>query len=305
MHPTRSLVPCLLLSLLAGCAATKTVPSPERPATGPFGLVVRGSVMGALHGINQGITRSFDDGIMRSAEVIVPGPWFPEAVKMLKERPELDVGIHLALSSEWQNARWRPLTRAASLSDDDGYFHPLIRPRADFPPKSSLKEAQWSLEEIEQELRAQLTMLVRHVPRVSHSACHMGCNSFAPEVKALVGRLEAEFGLARDTSGLRPLPIRWPAGTPLPRVPAEQRIAAFVAALESVGPGDYVYTEHPATDDPEMRAIFHTGYENVAADRAAVTALFTSPRVKDVIRRRGITLIGYRDLPKLGAPKEN
>jgi hypothetical protein len=54
--------------------------------------------------------------------------------------------------------------------------------------------------------------------------------------------------------------------------------------------------DHPALDTPEMRAVGHVGYENVAADRQGVTDAWTSPAAMEVVRRRGIELVGYRDL---------
>jgi hypothetical protein len=48
-------------------------------------------------------------------------------------------------------------------------------------------------------------------------------------------------------------------------------------------------------DTPEMQAIWHKGYENVAADREAVTRVFTSREVMEALRSRKITLTSYRD----------
>ena len=56
--------------------------------------------------------------------------------------------------------------------------------------------------------------------------------------------------------------------------------------------------EHPAFDTPEIRAIGHKGYENVAEDRAAVTKAFTSERVKKVIVERGIRLMSYGEVER-------
>ena len=66
--------------------------------------------------------------------------------------------------------------------------------------------------------------------------------------------------------------------------------------LETLGPGTWLFVDHPAFDVPEMRAVRHVGYENVAADRQGVVEAWTSPKVKEVVARRGIELIGYRDL---------
>ena len=66
--------------------------------------------------------------------------------------------------------------------------------------------------------------------------------------------------------------------------------------IDSLVPGTYLFVDHPALDTPEMRAIGHVGYEGVAVDRQGVTDAWTSATVKDVVRRRGVELIGYRDL---------
>ena len=65
--------------------------------------------------------------------------------------------------------------------------------------------------------------------------------------------------------------------------------------LEALGPGTWVLVEHPGLDTPEMRAIGHKGYWNVATHRDAVTRAFTSEKVKAVIMRRGIQLVSYAD----------
>ena len=75
-----------------------------------------------------------------------------------------------------------------------------------------------------------------------------------------------------------------------------QKSASFVAVLEGLGPGTWLFVDHPALDTPEMRAVHHVGYEAVAIDRDGVTQAWTSPAVREVVRRRGIELIGYRDL---------
>ena len=43
----------------------------------------------------------------------------------------------------------------------------------------------------------------------------------------------------------------------------------------------------PAYDGPEMRAVRHVGYENVAIDRQGVVEAWTSPKVKEIVARRG------------------
>jgi hypothetical protein len=142
-------------------AVLLAVPAPREEIR----LLVRSDDMGAAHGINEGCFRSVKDGIARSIEVIVPGPWFLEAARMLKELPNVDVGIHLCLTSEWEKVKWRPLTSAPSLVDKDGYFYPMVRQRKDFPPGTALLDAPPKLDEVERELRAQIEAGKKHRKR--------------------------------------------------------------------------------------------------------------------------------------------
>jgi hypothetical protein len=57
-----------------------------------------------------------------------------------------------------------------------------------------------------------------------------------------------------------------------------------------------LFVDHPGLDSPELRAIHHVGYEDVAVDRQGVTDLWTNEKVKAAIRKSGVQLISYNDL---------
>jgi predicted glycoside hydrolase/deacetylase ChbG (UPF0249 family) len=278
----RALVALLLAAIAAPGAASE------------IRLIVKGDDMAAGHGINVATIDAYKRGILTTTNVIVPGPWFPEAARLLRENPGLDVGVHLALTSEWDNVKWRPLTPAPSLVDPDGYFFPMVHPRPGFPVRTSLKESSWSLEEVERELRAQLAQAKRHLPQATYTWNHMGFPSLSPTVAELVARLSREYGLLQPQDlGVQMLgPVY--EGQDAGALKAEK----LAARLEALGPGLWLHIDHAATDDAEMRAFGHLGYEGVAADRNAVLEAWTSPRVREVITRRGIQLTSYRDLVK-------
>jgi predicted glycoside hydrolase/deacetylase ChbG (UPF0249 family) len=256
-------------------------------------LIIRGDDIGSSHSSNLACVQSYKEGIMRSTEIMVPCPWFPEAVKLLKENPGLDVGVHLVLTSEWSDYKWRPLTHCPSLVDQDGYFYPMIWQRKDFPNGTALHDAPWKIEEIEKELRAQIEMAKRYLPNVSHADCHMGCTSCSPQIDELVKKLVKEYNLNINPSDYGVNYTRlWEEND----TTSEQRIKRAIEKLDQLKPGKYLFVEHPGQDTPEMRAIGHTGYFNVATDRAAVTKVFTNAGVMDIIKQRGIRLISYADL---------
>lgn len=287
--------PIFALTLL-GCAAAPSSAghgsaSEGKPAGGEVRLLVRGDDMGVAQAVNEACIKAYRDGIVRSVEVIVPGPWFLDAVRLLQENPGVDVGVHLCLTSEWERVKWGPLTHAPSLVDANGYFRPMTRQRKDFPPDTGVLEAGPKPEEVERELRAQIELLRRHVPRLSHLSAHMGTAVATPPLRAIVERLATEYGLSVETKGLQP--VRGFGGA---KKPAAEKERDLVRILETLGPGTWLLVEHPGFDVAEMRAMGHLGYENVAEDRAGVTAALTSEAVRRVIRERGIKLISYRDL---------
>lgn len=260
----------------------------------PPRLIVRGDDMGATHATNEAIIKTFKNGIETSVEVIVPSPWFLEAVKFLNENQKIDVGVHLALSSEWDNIKWRPLTAAQSLRDSNGYFFPKIFPDAHYP-KQSLSENKWKIEEIETELRAQIELALRFIPRISHVSAHMGCTNLTKEIKILEKKLTREYNIDIDLEDYRVISVSYVGA----HTTLSEKIKSFSKMLKSLEAGKtYMYLDHPALDGAEMQGVHHIGYENVAADRQSVSDLWMNTEIKLLIKQLGIQLISYADLKK-------
>lgn len=258
----------------------------------PPRLIVRGDDMGYSHSGNLALIKSYTEGIQTSIEVIVPSPWFPEAVKLLRENPGTDVGIHLAITSEWDNVKWRPLSDCKSLMDEDGYFYPMIWPNKNYPGKS-IRENKWTLEDVEKEFRAQIEMAKKYIPRLSHISSHMGCTNLSDSVRMLTKRLAKEYGIDIDMVEHNVKGVGYDG----PHRTFQEKKASFEKMLRKLEKGQtYLFVDHPGLDDEELRAIHHIGYEDVAEDRQGVTSLWTDPDIKALIRKLGIQLISYRDL---------
>jgi hypothetical protein len=273
----------LLVPLLATCALAQN-PPPQ--------LIVRADDMGCSHACNEAILKCYTEGIATSVELLVPSPWFPEAVTIVTEHPDVDVGIHLALSSEWDNVKWRPVSDCPSLRDADGYFFPKIFRNFNYAGRS-LVENHWNIEDIEKEFRAQIELARNKIPQISHVSGHMNCSGMNIDVKAVVERLGKEYGLEVEAGGRDVKRVSYVG----PHSTSEEKIEGFIKMLESLEAGKtYLFIDHPGLDTSELRAIHHIGYENVATDRQGVTDALTSTRVCEVIKTKGIQLIGYRDL---------
>jgi predicted glycoside hydrolase/deacetylase ChbG (UPF0249 family) len=178
------------------------------------------------------------------------------------------------------------------LVDNDGYFFPMVWKNDNFPPGSSISETNWKIDEVEKELRAQIELALRQVPHISHLSNHMGFTSLDPKLKVLIENLAKEYKLDTETKNLK-----YFSGWGRDAKP-EERIDKFCKNLEKLEPGSYLFVEHPAKDTEEMKTVGHKGYENVGLDREWVTRVFTSEKVKETIKKKGIKLISYGDLRK-------
>jgi len=254
-------------------------------------ILVRADDMGASRSANFAAITAYEKGIVRSVEVMVPGAWFEEAAVLLNERPDLDVGIHLTLTSEWNHVKWRPLTHCPSITDADGYFLPFIWKNQQLPNAGNIMESNWDIREIERELRAQIELALSKIPHISHLSEHMGCLRFSDETMRLAEKLAAEYDLAIDMREVKAFPA-WSGSD----VSAKQKTTNLRREIARLAPGTYLIVEHPAFDDLETQGTGHIGYENVAEDRYGVFRAFTDKKVNKLIRRRGIRLIGYRGL---------
>ena len=154
----------------------------------------------------------------------------------------------------------------------------------------------WKLADVEKELRAQIEMALKYIPRLSHISGHMASTAFAPEVKEMSKRVAKEYNLAMiDTdSGINY------TGFDFRNKTTDERIQAFINMLDKLEEGKtYVFVEHPGLDNDELRAIYHIGYEDVAKGRQDVTNIFTSDKVKEAIELKGIQLVSYKDVIKV------
>ena len=258
-------------------------------------LIVRGDDMGYSHSGNEALIKSYKDGIETSIEIIVPSPWFPEAVKLLNQNPKIDVGLHFAITSEWDNIKWRPVTECKSFKNVDGYFYPMLFHNNNYP-KQAILDNDWKMEDYEKELKAQIEMALKYIPQLSHISGHMGSTGFTPEIKELCKRVAKEYNLSMvDADSQKDNNIAY-TGFEFKDKTTEERIEGFISMLDKLENGKtYVFVEHPGLDNDELRAISHIGYEDVAKGRQDVTTIFTSEKVKEAILKKGIKLVSYKE----------
>lgn len=161
-----------------------------QPDAGKIPILIRCDDIGMSQSVNAAARKVLETGMPVSMSVMVPCGWFAEAVELLKQYPNVSVGIHLTLNAEWKQYRWGPVagaSRVPSLVDSLGHF---------FPSRSKLFGNNPSLAEIETELRAQIDKAKRAGLKIDYLDYHMGAAVQTPETRAIVEKLAKEYGVA-------------------------------------------------------------------------------------------------------------
>lgn len=156
-------------------------------------LLLRLDDIGMNHSVNMAAEKMAQTGLPFSVSLQFACPWYQEAVEILKKYPNVTVGVHLTLTSEWKNYRWGPVvgrTAVPSLVDTVGYF-----------PQSTRAFARngHKLDEIETELSAQIERALHSGLKITYIDPHMGIMLSTPELRALTEKLAHKYHLAIST----------------------------------------------------------------------------------------------------------
>lgn len=84
---------------------------------------------GMSYDSNEGVITAITKGVANSTSIMMPCPWVPNIVHFLKQHPEIDAGLHLTLTSEWNEYRWGPLAGkplVPGLTDGEGNLWPSV-----------------------------------------------------------------------------------------------------------------------------------------------------------------------------------
>lgn len=251
-------------------------------------------------------------GLALSGAVMVPCPWFLEAVNLTKKLKSADVGVHLTLTSEWESYRWRPITTCdpeSGMIDNLGYFFKdaaVVQEKAD--PVFVRKE-----------MSRQIGLVIQTGLTATHVDTHMGTVahpkfmfdyvnlSLSHGLPAMIFRLDEDgwiqAGLDRSTaksaaelvSGLEYQNI--PLLDHLRSMPLDnpdKRLERAKEILDNLPVGITHFIIHPSIDTPELRAITPDW-----ACRVADFELFRQDEIALFMKEKGIKLIKYQAIKDL------
>jgi chitin disaccharide deacetylase len=247
--------------------------------------------IGMNHSVNLALEQVARTGMPFSATVLFVCPWYQEAVEILKRNPQITVGVHLALNSEWRGYRWGPVLGMGgvpSLVDSVGYFLPSTR---------AFLASKYDLGEVERELSAQIERALRSGLKISFVDAHMGMAWSTPQLREVTERVAKKYGLGISTYFGESYFTLW--GEPVAAKKAALLNHLARAPRDSVN----LIEVHVAERTPEMEAIFDMNAEaqnapdaGVVAHRNAELRTMVSPELAELVRSGKIRVVTYRQL---------
>jgi predicted glycoside hydrolase/deacetylase ChbG (UPF0249 family) len=267
-------------------------------------------------GMCQSNVEAFSDlweaGIISSGALMYPCPWANAAIEMCKKNPQIDMGVHLTLTSEWKAYRWGPLStrdRRSGLMDEEGYF----------PHTSEEVQKNARVSAVRAELNAQVERAFKAGLKPTHVDTHMGSVATAKfmttyvqlakktKLPPMIFRMNEEewrgAGLDALTAKLAARLILQLEEQNMPLLDnlymmtlewQEGYRELTKKALSDLKPGITHFIIHPTKDSAELRAIAPDWRARVANYED-----FMSDEIRQHIKNIGLHVIGYRALAEL------
>jgi predicted glycoside hydrolase/deacetylase ChbG (UPF0249 family) len=296
----------LLLLLFALAAEAQTLTVAERlgyPKNTKL-LIIHGDDVGVSHSQNAATIKALEEGSVNSGSIMVPCPWFPEIADYVRKHPDVDLGLHLTLTSEWKLYKWGPVSdtkEVSSLVDAEGFFYDNVL--------DLIKHAK--VEEVEKELRAQVDRSIAFGIDPTHLDAHMGAAFSNPDY------LKAYIKLSRDYKV--PVLLNHEAfkvmfNIDLNTLINDEDVVAdailmateedfkngmknfYPGVIKSIQPGLNVLLLHAAYDNEEMQAVTIEHPAFGAAWRQADFDFFTSAECKKLLKENKIQLVTWKEI---------
>lgn len=272
-------------------------------------LIIHADDIGLAQSVNDATLEAFSSGGITSGSMMVPCPWFLDFANSFKSHPDLDVGIHITLTSEWDHYKFGgvlPATEIPSLVNEQGYFYPTTEEVG----------LHADPEEAEKEIRAQIDRAIACGIQPTHLDTHMGSVLAKPELTQIYFKLGMEYGL----------PVF------IPRIllmgfPEEQRDMiekefvlvdqylmldlegpdasweeAYAALFENLGRGLNLVIVHLAHDNAEMQAITVNHPAFGATWREKDLNYVQSQTFRDLLEKHHIQLVTWKEIGVLKHP---
>ena len=241
---------------------------------------------------------SIENGIASSCSLMVPCPGAANAMRLLRERPHIPFGIHLALIRDSPEYRWGP---AAAKADVPSLLDPDTNELyVDTPTQRTALLAEAKLTDVERELRAQIDAVVDVGLAPTHLDWHCLADGGRADILDLAMALAKEYGLAarvwldygRRKAREQGKPVVDNAFLDSYSISLDDKAETYARMLRDLLPGLNEWAIHPAHGTEQWQTIEPTGWQIRQSDHA----FLTSPQAREILDHESITVIDYRPL---------
>ncbi|TBW27384.1 polysaccharide deacetylase family protein [Gramella sp. KN1008] len=267
-------------------------------------LIIHADDAGISHSENIATIQAMEEGVVNSASIMVPCPWFPEIAEYARENSdEKDFGLHLTVTSEWKNYKWGPTSsknEVPSLIDENGYFFHL---------EDSIR-VNANAADVEREITAQIEKALDYGIDVTHLDAHMGAIRTTPELMEVYIKKGREYNLpvllSHDMSTLEAVRknIDFTSKDIVvdhyyqanPEIFSKGMEEYYEEILNNLKPGLSTIILHVAEDNEEMKAVTidHPNWGNEW--RQQDLDFFTSEKARDLIKKNDIIMVTWREI---------
>lgn len=273
-------------------------------------LIIHADDAGMCNSENMANEAALKSGAVSSTSIMMPCPWSDAFIKWAVKHPNLDVGIHLTLTAEWDSYRWDgvlPADKIPSLLDKQGYF----------PRTTNEVAKQADLKEVEAELRAQIDKAIALGIKPTHLDSHMATTLSTLDLVHLFLKLGKSYHLPvllsrymankysllqdenyKDVLFLDNLVF-------LRGLPPEKWDEKYGKIFKELKPGLNQLILHAAYDNAELQSITVNQTENLSLWRQRDYDFVTSKSIQLMIKENNIHVITWGEIQKVLFDKTN
>ena len=280
-------------------AQTKTIAERLGHPAGSKLVILHADDLGVAHSENAASFDALDRGAVNSASVMMTTPWVTEVAEYANAHPNVDLGVHLTLTSEWHTYRWGSVEsrdNVPSLLDPDGTLPREVRTVA----------SRAKIAEVERELRAQVERALAMGIRPTHLDSHMGALFATPELTSTYVKVARDYELpflamhGMPGASLAPNEVALDSVVMADEtVKAERWKQYYLDAVSNLKPGLTEILVHLGYDDAELQAVTVKHDAFGSAWRARDHEVLTSPELMKALSDNQVILVTWRELGQL------
>ncbi len=258
---------------------------------------------------NEAVKSLLSNHYIQSTSMMAPCPAFEDIAAWYKEHPEMDMGMHLTLTSEWKTYRWGPVAdpkTVPGLVDPDGKLWHEV--------PGVVQHA--SPEEVKTEITAQIEKALALGIKPSHLDTHMGTLYGTPQFAKVYFEVAMKYQIPAMVLEMTPAVVRHfkEQGYPItdelisdagkytmPKLDYffsapkgktyQNKKENFINLVKSLPPGLTEIIFHPSVENNNLKSITNSWQQRVWEAQ-----MFADPEMIAFFKDQGIIFTNWKEI---------